>query len=82
MFLFSNGVVVALGQENDEKLNTLYEHNSWKIIDCPKMKTISCGSNHTIGITFDNKLALWGNNASKICEDKKNPGYVVIFSNN
>jgi alpha-tubulin suppressor-like RCC1 family protein len=58
MFLFSNGVVLGLGQQNDEEINKDYNHSCWRVIDCPKMKTISSGSNHTIGITFENQLVI------------------------
>ena len=40
MILFENGLVLGIGQENKER--SIKKMNGWRLIDAPKMKTISC----------------------------------------
>jgi hypothetical protein len=43
------------------------------------MKTISSGSNHTIGISFENKLVMWGrfSDYKQISKSEGNPSIIV-----
>eukprot|EP01091_Cochliopodium_minus_P019797 TRINITY_DN8436_c0_g1_i1.p1 TRINITY_DN8436_c0_g1~~TRINITY_DN8436_c0_g1_i1.p1 ORF type:complete len:454 (+),score=77.69 TRINITY_DN8436_c0_g1_i1:30-1391(+) len=83
MFLFENGTVLGVGQSNSEKTRGAYL--DWRIIDVPKMKTMSCGSNHTVGVSYSNELYFWGtcswtNGDGKLVKKKIGMGDLVWYN--
>eukprot|EP01091_Cochliopodium_minus_P000792 TRINITY_DN106_c0_g1_i1.p1 TRINITY_DN106_c0_g1~~TRINITY_DN106_c0_g1_i1.p1 ORF type:complete len:420 (+),score=81.90 TRINITY_DN106_c0_g1_i1:21-1280(+) len=76
MFLFKGGTVLGVGQENSERNEPL--SNGWRKIKAPKMKTISCGSNQTLGVSFEEELVMWGSGAANYTTNGENPGVINI----
>eukprot|EP01091_Cochliopodium_minus_P002109 TRINITY_DN12000_c0_g1_i1.p1 TRINITY_DN12000_c0_g1~~TRINITY_DN12000_c0_g1_i1.p1 ORF type:complete len:405 (+),score=72.31 TRINITY_DN12000_c0_g1_i1:45-1217(+) len=75
MILFENGRVFSSGQENQE--TNKQDLGNWREVDCPPMKNITCGSNHTVGVSRQGDLVAWGCRLQNLIGNS-NPGLIDV----